>query len=64
MTCCLVNSAIARSRIKTDRPLLFLMTDRLKSKIDRPSHIKTDRIQPMQQLHYDWSGDRVGLIKG
>ncbi|WP_293334606.1 hypothetical protein [Microcoleus sp. CAWBG58] len=29
--------AIARSRIKTDSPFLFLMTDRLKSKSDRPS---------------------------
>jgi len=25
---------------------------------------KSDRLQPMQELHYDWSGDRVGLIKG
>jgi hypothetical protein len=24
----------------------------------------SDRMKPMQQLHYDWSGDRVGLIKG
>jgi hypothetical protein len=24
----------------------------------------SDRLQPMQQLHYDWFGDRVGLIKG
>jgi hypothetical protein len=25
---------------------------------------KTDRMKPMQQLPYDWSGDRVRLMKG
>jgi hypothetical protein len=52
----------------------------IKTKSDRPSNQisnsamivgvamlelkKTDRMKPMQQLPYDWSGDRVRLMKG
>jgi len=51
-------------KTKSDRPSNHISNSAMIVRVAMFELKKTDRMKPMQQLLYDWSGDRVRLMKG